>query len=210
MPPGDPILVKGSGLQKKCRQTLDGLLFCAYNISGSDTSLNDAGRVGSFTDLLPLPIDRAELRRHSIKANSSTVSFTLEQEVSAEASFSRIVTVNGAPTLVVNGELTPFYAYSRPDSNSRTRDYEPSMKKSGIRLHVVRQGCLGKPDYDYIQFADEYPGRPYCGGTQLTLCSCEHSSCTILKNGFFTCERCKRQGQIGTYTGEAITAGTDI
>ena len=134
----------------------------------------------------------------------------LEQEVSAEASVSGIETVNGAPAPVVNGELTPFYAYSRPDSNSRTRDYEPSMKKSGIQLHVVRPGRLGKPDYDYIQFADEYPGCPYGGGTQLTLCSCGHSSCTILKNGFFTCERCKRQGQIGTYTGEAITAGTDI
>ena len=161
-------------------------------------------------NLLPLPVDRAELRRRSIKADSSTVSFTPEQEVSAEASVSRSETVNGAPTLVVNGELTPFYAYSRPDSNSRTRDYEPSMKKSGIQLHVVRPDCLGKPDYDYIQFADEYPGCPYGGGTQLTLCCCGHSSCTILKNGFFTCERCKSQGQIGTYTGEAITAGTDI
>ena len=166
-------------------------------------------------NLLPLPVDRAELRRRSKKADSSTVSFTPEQEVSAEASVSRIETVNGAPTLVVNGELTPFYAYSRPDSNSRTRDYEPSMKKSEIQLHVVRPGCLGKPDYDYIQFADEYPGCPYCGGTQLTLCSCGHSSCTILKNGIFTCERYKcerykRQGWIGTYTGETIAAGTDI
>lgn len=82
------------------------------------------------------------------------ISFTLEQEVSTEASVSKIETVNGAPTLVVNGELTPFYAYSRPDSNSRTRDYEPSMKKSGIQLYVVRQGCLGKPDYDYCWSAD--------------------------------------------------------
>lgn len=138
-------------------------------------------------NLLLLPVDRAELRRRSIKADSSTVSFTPVQEVSAEASVSRSETVNGTPTLVVNGELTPFYAYSRPDSNSRTRDYEPSMKKSGIQLHVVRPDCLDKPDYDYIQFADEYPGCPYGGGTQLTLCSCGHSSCTILKNGFFTC-----------------------
>ncbi len=61
-----------------------------------------------------------------------------------------------------------------------------------------------------IQFADEYPGCPYCGGTQLTVCSCGHSSCTILKNGIFTCEWSKSQGRIGTYNGEAITAGTDI
>ena len=103
MPPGNPVPVKGSGLQKKYRQTLDGLLFCAYNISEFDASLNDAGRVGSFMNLLPLPVDRAELRRRSIKADSSTVSFTPEQEVSAEASVSRSETVNGTPTLVVNG-----------------------------------------------------------------------------------------------------------
>lgn len=82
------------------------------------------------------------------------ISFSLEQEVSYEASVSEIKEVNGSPTLVVNGELTPFYAYSRPDSNSRTRDYEPAMKNSGIELYVVRQGCLGKPDYDYCWSAD--------------------------------------------------------
>lgn len=78
---------------------------------------------------------------------------------------------------------------------------ETSAKREGYDKATIKGN---------IQFADEYPGCPYCGGTQLTLCSCGHSSCTILKNGIFTCEWCKSQGRIGTYNGEAITAGTDI
>ena len=82
------------------------------------------------------------------------INFGLEQEVSYESSVSKIEMVHGAPVINVNGELTPFYAYSRPDSNSRNRDYEPEMINSGIDLYVVRQGCLGKPDYDYCWSAD--------------------------------------------------------
>ena len=60
-----------------------------------------------------------------------------------------------------------------------------------------------------IVFSDEYPGCPYCGGKELTLCSCGHLNCTVIKNGVFTCEWCGTQGQLGAYTGEAITAGID-
>ena len=61
-----------------------------------------------------------------------------------------------------------------------------------------------------IEFDCNYPGCPYCGGHQMTLCSCGHLNCTVLHNGAFTCEWCGTQGQIGDYTGEAITAGMDV
>lgn len=77
------------------------------------------------------------------------INFDLEQEVSKEAVKAEIKKVNGAPTLVVNGELTPFYAYSRPDYNYCTWDYEAAMAQSGIELYTVRQGALGKQSLDY-------------------------------------------------------------
>lgn len=60
-----------------------------------------------------------------------------------------------------------------------------------------------------IVFSDDYPGCPYCGGKVLTVCSCGHLSCTVMKNGEFTCEWCGAQGQLGDYAGIAITAGMD-
>ena len=61
-----------------------------------------------------------------------------------------------------------------------------------------------------ISFADDYPGCPYCGGKNCTVCSCGHLSCTILKNKAFTCEWCGVQGTVEAYTGEAISAGSDF
>ena len=60
-----------------------------------------------------------------------------------------------------------------------------------------------------IEFSKEYPGCPYCGGKELTLCSCGHLNCTSVKNGLFTCAWCGTQGLLGAYTGEAIAAGMD-
>lgn len=78
---------------------------------------------------------------------------------------------------------------------------ESSAKREGYDKTTVKGN---------IQFADDYPGCPFCGGTQLTVCSCGHLSCTIVKNGVFTCEWCGTQGQIGAYGGEAIAAGMDL
>jgi hypothetical protein len=61
-----------------------------------------------------------------------------------------------------------------------------------------------------ISFSKDYPGCPYCGGSNWTVCSCGHLSCTVVKNGMFTCEWCGAQGTISAYTGEAITAGMDL
>lgn len=61
-----------------------------------------------------------------------------------------------------------------------------------------------------IVFDPDYPGCPYCGGTGWTVCSCGHLSCTILRDGIFTCEWCGSQGRIGAYTGEGIKAGMDL
>ena len=61
-----------------------------------------------------------------------------------------------------------------------------------------------------IEFAAEYPGCPYCGGKELTVCSCGHLNCTIVRDGAFTCEWCGSQGRLGAYTGETITAGMDL
>lgn len=61
-----------------------------------------------------------------------------------------------------------------------------------------------------IGYSTDYPGCPYCGRRELTVCSCGHLSCTVLNNGIFTCEWCGSQGTLGDYTGEAITAGMDL
>lgn len=60
-----------------------------------------------------------------------------------------------------------------------------------------------------ISMTSEYPGCPYCGQRSLTVCSCGHLCCTITRGNVFTCEWCGAQGQIGDYTGEEISAGTD-
>lgn len=61
-----------------------------------------------------------------------------------------------------------------------------------------------------IDCADEYPGCPYCGQRNFVVCSCGHISCSVLKNGVFTCDWCGTQGTIGDYTGDAIRAGSDV
>ena len=61
-----------------------------------------------------------------------------------------------------------------------------------------------------IDCTQDYPGCPYCGQKYFTVCSCGHISCTILKGGIFTCEWCGAKGTIGDYSGEKITAGSDL
>lgn len=60
-----------------------------------------------------------------------------------------------------------------------------------------------------IMMTNEYPGCPYCGQKNITVCSCGHICCTITHGGIFTCEWCGAQGEIGAYTGEKISAGMD-
>lgn len=80
----------------------------------------------------------------------------------------------------------------------------------------IKESAAKREGYDRtsiggeISYASEYPGCPYCGRRELTVCSCGHLNCTVLKNGVFTCEWCGAQGTIGDYTGEAITAGMDL
>ena len=40
--------------------------------------------------------------------------------------------------------------------------------------------------------------------------NCGHISCTVLKNGIFTCNWCGAQGTIGDYAGQAIRARIDL
>ena len=61
-----------------------------------------------------------------------------------------------------------------------------------------------------IVMTDEYPGCPYCGQKNITVCSCGHISCTITHGGIFTCEWCGSQGRIGEYSGEKIVADMDL
>lgn len=78
---------------------------------------------------------------------------------------------------------------------------ESSAKREGYDKTTIKGN---------IQFTDDYPGCPFCGGTELTVCSCGHLGCSIVKNGVYTCEWCGTQGQIGAYSGEAIAAGMDL
>ena len=82
------------------------------------------------------------------------ISFELENEVVAEDTQVEMITENGAPTIKVNGEIVSYYAYSRPDHNSFTWDYEPAMINSGIDVYTVRQGGLGKNSMDMCWPAD--------------------------------------------------------
>lgn len=78
---------------------------------------------------------------------------------------------------------------------------ESSAKREGYDKSSIRGN---------ISFTNEFPGCPYCGGRNWTVCSCGHLSCTIVEHGVFTCEWCGTKGTIGEYTGEAITAGMDL
>lgn len=79
----------------------------------------------------------------------------------------------------------------------------------------IKESSAKREGYDKIRvqgqidFAESYPGCPYCGQTGFTLCNCGHLNCTILRNGLFKCEWCGAEGTIGAYTGDAISAGVD-
>lgn len=60
-----------------------------------------------------------------------------------------------------------------------------------------------------IVMTDGYPGCPYCGQRNITVCSCGHICCSITLRNIFTCEWCGAQGHLGEYTGEKIEAGMD-
>lgn len=80
----------------------------------------------------------------------------------------------------------------------------------------IKESSAKREQYDKttvngsIGFSDEYPGCPYCGGRNITVCSCGHIGCTIIKNGIYTCEWCGSQGEIGDYSGEDIVGGVDV
>lgn len=75
------------------------------------------------------------------------------------------------------------WAFPIKESSAKHEGYDPSSVSGNII------------------FADEYPGCPYCGGRNMTVCSCGHLNCTIVTNGVFTCEWCGTQGTNGDYTG---------
>lgn len=80
----------------------------------------------------------------------------------------------------------------------------------------IKEASARREGYDKItikgeiEFTDEYPGCPYCGSHQLTVCSCGHIGCTQTNEDSYKCEWCGITGQIGNYTGEAIVAGMDL
>ena len=84
------------------------------------------------------------------------------------------------------------WAFPIKESSAKREGYD----KSSIKGNIV--------------FTEEFPGCPYCGGRNWTVCSCGHLNCTLVTNGIFTCEWCGAQGTISDYTGEAISAGMDL
>lgn len=80
----------------------------------------------------------------------------------------------------------------------------------------VKESSAKREGYDKtsisgnIDFTNEYPGCPHCGGHQLTVCSCGHIGCTIVRRGKYTCEWCGSEGELGGYNGAAIKAGLDF
>ncbi len=81
----------------------------------------------------------------------------------------------------------------------------------------IKEASVKREGYDHtsikgdLLFAEEYPGCPYCGSSNYTLCSdCGHLNCTVTKNNLFTCEWCGNKGTVGRYNGENISAGMDL
>lgn len=80
----------------------------------------------------------------------------------------------------------------------------------------IKESSAKREGYDktsiggQFEHAPEYPGCPYCGQRNFTVCTCGHVNCTILRNGVFTCEWCGRTGTIEDYSGQAIKAGDDL
>lgn len=62
-----------------------------------------------------------------------------------------------------------------------------------------------------LEFSTEYPGCPFCGGNQVSLCTnCGHLTCTHLINGIQVCEWCGFHGRLEASKGDLdIAAGID-
>lgn len=79
----------------------------------------------------------------------------------------------------------------------------------------VKEASAKREGYDQttisgsLEFSPEYPGCPYCGSCQLTVCSCGHISCTVKEGGQSACVWCGRRGELGEYTGGTIAANGD-
>lgn len=80
----------------------------------------------------------------------------------------------------------------------------------------IKESAAQREGYDKtsvsgnLDFADEYPGCPYCGSHSYIVCgSCSRLSCQVIHNGQTTCAWCGFTGQVVDYTGEKITAGQD-
>lgn len=89
----------------------------------------------------------------------------------------------------------------------------PNSVKTFLHRHgkdsafPIKEASAKREGYDkttvkgQIEFTDEYPGCPYCGGHQLTVCSCGHIGCTHTSEGVYRCEWCGTTGQIGDLYG---------
>lgn len=79
----------------------------------------------------------------------------------------------------------------------------------------IKEASASREGYDQtsisgsMEFAPEYPGCPYCGSHQLTVCSCGRISCTSQQAGQSICEWCGARGELGQFTGGTITANGD-
>ena len=80
----------------------------------------------------------------------------------------------------------------------------------------IRESVAKHEGYDKVSVSgdvsmtDEYPGCPFCGQRNITVCECGHISCTVVRGGIFTCEWCGAQGRIADYSGEKIVADVDL
>lgn len=81
----------------------------------------------------------------------------------------------------------------------------------------IKESSAKREGYDQtsisgnLEFAEEYPGCPYCGGRSYIICGqCSRLSCQVIYNGYTTCEWCGNTGQIVAYAGEQISAGADV
>lgn len=107
--------------------------------------------------------------RYDLRLESSVVSLTnddlsdnrfltfkvLESTKETEDLVSEVKTINGSPTLTINGKPYSPILYLRPDLNVyRQTDAEDRISNSTYELYMTYQGCLGKNGQDILYQRD--------------------------------------------------------
>ncbi len=99
----------------------------------------------------------------------------------------------GMRTENANGQWLRTWAFPIAEESAKHENYDQSTISGNI---------VDSPDY---------PGCPYCGSKDVTVCSrCHHLSCLQAERNTAACEWCGTSGIVAAYSGQAISASNDV